>query len=60
VNRLSLNGFDVRVSKYKVTIYDPEDKLSDAAAETIATYLYKEGFITKTEFPVEIVKEENE
>ena len=58
MKHLSLNGFDVRVSKYKVTIYDPKGKLSDEEAENIATYLYKEGFIIKTEFPVEIVKED--
>jgi len=57
VIRINLNGVDVKISKFKVTIYDPEDKMTDDEAKKIATYLFNEGFIKKTEFPVAIVKD---
>jgi len=55
---LEINGVKVRVTKYKVIIYDDDDKIEVEQAEIIATYLRDEGFIKKDEFPVEIIKPE--
>ena len=57
MERINLNGVKVKISKYKVTIYDPDDSLTHQEAKKIATYLFREGFINKTEFPVEIINE---
>jgi len=59
MKNLEINGIKVRVSKYKVTIYDDDDKIGQEQAETIATYLRDEGFIKKDEFPIEIIKLED-
>ena len=56
MKNLEINGIKVRVTKYKVTIYDEHDKIEVEQAETIATYLRDEGFIKKDEFPIEIIK----
>ena len=53
---LELNGIKVRVTKYKVIIYDDDDKMGVEQAGIIATYLRDEGFIKKDEFPIEIIK----
>ena len=53
---LEINGIKVRVTKYKVTIYDDSNKVGIEQAETIAIYLRDEGFIKKDEFPIEIIK----
>jgi len=53
---LELNGIRVRVTKYKVIIYDNDDKMGIEQAEVIASYLRDEGFIKKDEFPIEIIK----
>jgi len=55
---LEINGIKVRVTKYKVTIYDDGNKVGVEQAETIAIYLRDEGFIKKDEFPIEIIKPE--
>jgi hypothetical protein len=55
---LEINGIRVRVTKYKVTIYDDNDKIGVEQAEAIAIYLRDEGFIKKDEFPIEIIKTE--
>jgi hypothetical protein len=55
---LEIKGVKVRVTKYKVTIYDDDGKIGVEQAESIATYLRDEGFIKKDEFPVEIIKPE--
>ena len=57
MERINLNGVNVKISKYKVTIYDPDNNLTEQEAKKIATYLFSEGFIKKTEFPVEIINE---
>ena len=53
---LEVNGIKIRVTKYKVIIYDDDDNIDADQAEVIATYLRDEGFIKKDEFPVEIIK----
>ena len=53
---LELNGIRVRVTKYKVIIYDNDDKMGIEQAQVIASYLRDEGFIKKDEFPIEIIK----
>ena len=55
-----MNGLKVRLTKYKLIIYEEADKeVSDHEAQVIAQYLYKEGFIKKDEFPVEILRIED-
>ena len=56
MKNLEINGIKVRVTKYKVTIYDEHDKVGVEQAEVIAVYLRDEGFIKKDEFPIEIIK----
>ena len=53
---LEVNGIKIRVTKYKVIIYDDDDTMGVEQAEVIATYLRDEGFIKKDEFPIEIIK----
>ena len=53
---LEINGIKVRVTKYKVMIYDDSNKVGVEQAEIIAIYLRDEGFIKKDEFPIEIIK----
>jgi hypothetical protein len=53
---LEINGIKVRVTKYKVMIYDDSDKVGVEQAEIIALYLRDEGFMEKDEFPIEIIK----
>ena len=50
------NGVKISVFKYKVRIFDPENRITKAQAHKIASYLFKEGFISKQEFPVEIIQ----
>ena len=57
---LVMNGLKVRLTKYKLIIYEEADKeVSDHEAQVIAQYLYQEGFIKKDEFPVEILRIED-
>ncbi|MAF43670.1 MAG: hypothetical protein CMI54_05820 [Parcubacteria group bacterium] len=56
---LEVNGTRVRVTKYKVMIYDEHDKIKEKEAKLIAIYLRNEGFIKKDEFPVEIIRPNN-
>ena len=56
MENVNFNGLEICVLKYKVIILDPEDKVNEKEATRIASYLFKEGFISKQEFPVEIVK----
>tara|TARA_B100001939_G_scaffold343800_1_gene357120 strand:- start:336 stop:515 length:180 start_codon:yes stop_codon:yes gene_type:complete len=51
-----VNGVDVRLTKYKLVIFDDKDVLSEDDAASIALYLYEEGFFKKNNFPVEIIK----
>jgi len=54
---LELNGVKIRVTKYKITIFESEDnQVGVEQAETIAYYLRSEGFIEKDEIPIEIIK----
>lgn len=53
---LEVKGISVRVTKYKVMIYDEHDKITQEEAVAIAIYLRDEGFIKKDEFPIEIIK----
>jgi DNA repair ATPase RecN len=60
VRELVMNGLKVRLTKYKLIIYEEVDKeVSDHEAQVIAQYLYQEGFIKKDEFPVEILRIED-
>ena len=52
---LEINGFKVKLTKYKLMILDDEGKLKSEEAYSIAQYLYDEGFIKKDNFPVEII-----
>ena len=57
---LSINGFNVRLTKYKLIIYEEESKeCTHGDAQIIAQYLWEEGFIGKDNFPVEIIQVEN-
>ena len=56
MKNLEIYGIKVRVTKYKVTIYDDSNKVGVEQAEIIAIYLRDEGFIKKDEFPIEIIK----
>jgi|TARA_Y100000356_G_scaffold70253_1_gene57853 hypothetical protein len=56
MNELVINGKTVRLTKYKLMIFDPKDEVSEEDAANIAMYLYEEGFIKKDNFPVEIIK----
>ena len=57
---LSINGLKVRLTKYKLTIYEEVGKdVSEKDAQVIAQYLWEEGFIKKEEFPVEILRIED-
>ena len=59
MKHLDINGFKVRLTKYKLIIFDPEEGgLKDDDAFRIAQYLYDEGFIEKDNFPVEIMPSE--
>jgi len=56
MKHLEVKGFRVRLTKYKLIIFDREDGgLKDDDAYKIAQYLYDEGFIKKDNFPVEIM-----
>lgn len=55
MRRMEVNGFKVRLTKYKLMILDDEGELKDEEAYGIAQYLYDEGFIKKDNFPVEII-----
>ena len=60
VRDLAINGLKIRLSKYKLTIYEEADKeVSEKDAQVIAQYLWEEGFIKKEEFPVEILRIED-
>ena len=56
MQELVINGKTVRLTKYKLMIFDPKDEVSEEDAANIAMYLYEEGFIKKDNFPVEIIK----
>ena len=53
---LEVNGFTVRLTKYKLMILDRGKKVTEEDAVYIAQYLWDEGFIKKDNFPVEIIK----
>lgn len=53
---LEVNGFTVRLTKYKLTILDRGKEVTEEDAVNIAQYLWDEGFIKKDNFPVEIIK----
>ena len=57
MKRLEVKGFKVKLTKYKLMIFD-QDNLGDDDAYRIAQYLYDEGFIKKDNFPVEIIEPE--
>ena len=56
---LVLSGIKVRVTKYKVIVYDDKNNVTERVVENIALYLKNEGFIKKDEFPIEIIKPSN-
>ena len=57
---LSINGLKIRLTKYKLTIYEEVgENVSEKDAQVIAQYLWEEGFIKKEEFPVEILRIED-
>ena len=57
---LTVNGSNVRITKYKLIIYEESDKpITTTDAALIAQYLWEEGFIKKDDFPVEIVSVED-
>ena len=53
---LEIKGIKIRVTKYKVMIYEEKTEIGIEQAEFIAKYLREEGFIKKDEFPIEIIK----
>ena len=55
MHQLEVNGTKVRVTKYKIIIYEDEDGVTEEEAQNIAVYLKIEGFIKKEEIAVEIV-----
>tara|TARA_R100000808_G_C2146685_1_gene154625 strand:- start:2668 stop:2844 length:177 start_codon:yes stop_codon:yes gene_type:complete len=55
---LEVGGIALRVTKYKVMIFDERDEVTPEIAEAIAIYIKEEGFIEKDEFPIEIIKPE--
>lgn len=60
VRDLEVNGLKLRLTKYKLIIYEEADKeVSEKDAQVIAQYLWEEGFIKKEEFPVEILRIED-
>ena len=60
MTELTIKGVDVRVTKYKLIIYEnPENEVTEEDAIAIAQYLWQEGFITKDDFPVEIISFED-
>tara|TARA_Y100000593_G_scaffold89077_1_gene172501 strand:- start:2344 stop:2523 length:180 start_codon:yes stop_codon:yes gene_type:complete len=59
MKNLELHGIKIRVTKYKVTIFDDgKNKIGVEQAEVIAHYLKNEGFIEKDEIPIEIIRVE--
>jgi len=56
MKNLEVNGFTVRLTKYKLTILDRGKEVTEEDAVNIAQYLWDEGFIKKDNFPVEIIK----
>lgn len=56
MTEFEVNGSRVRLTKYKLIIYDTKDEITDQDAISIFQYLFDEGFIKKDNFPVEIVK----
>lgn len=55
---LEVGGIPLRVTKYKIMIFDEQNKVTPKVAEAIAIYVRAEGFIEKDEFPIEIIKPE--
>ena len=55
MENVDFNGRKVSVLKYKIRIFDPDNTLTEKEAINVASYLFKEGFISKQEFPVEII-----
>ena len=55
MHNLEVNGTKVRVTKYKVIIYEDKDEVTEEVAANIAIYLKSEGFIKKEEIAVEII-----
>jgi hypothetical protein len=60
VTELTIKGVNVRVTKYKLIIYEfPAKPVTHEDAASIAQYLWEEGFIKKDDFPVEIISIED-
>ena len=60
VTELEIQGFKVRLTKYKLMIYEEDKKeVTQEDATVIAQYLWEEGFIKKDDFPVEIISYED-
>ena len=58
---LFVNGVDVEVFKTKIKIFYTEgDYVSDSQAESIITYLYHEGFISKHNIICELIAVDDE
>ena len=55
MHNLEVNGTKVRVTKYKVIIYEGKEEVTEEIAANIAVYLKSEGFIKREEIAVEIV-----
>jgi len=58
VKNFSINGFNIKLTKYKLIIYEEESReCTHRDAQIIAQYLWEEGFIKKDNFPVEIIQD---
>ncbi len=53
---LILNGLNVKVTEWKVTIFDDMDDVSPAEGEAIIDYLLAEGFLEDTDVELDIVR----
>ena len=59
MHNIEVNGTKVKVTKYKVIIYEDKEEITEELAANIAIYLKNEGFIKKEEIAVEIVPSNN-
>ncbi|MAH45254.1 hypothetical protein CMI37_05460 [Candidatus Pacearchaeota archaeon] len=59
MKNLELNGIKVRVTKYKIQIFEEKKRITEEQAANIAIYLKEEGFIKKEEIAVEIIQLED-
>jgi hypothetical protein len=57
MTEMILNGLTVTITDHSILILDNLDDVTSQEAMKIVKYLYNEGFIDRSDFPYQIIKD---